>query len=191
MKQIVVINGHPNPNSFCRGLSEAYVEGAVGAGLNISQINIGDLDFDPILKRGFQERMELEPDLVLATNKILAADHLVWVYPMWWYSMPAITKGFIDRVFLPGTMFNSRGLKFPERLLKGKTGHIIVTADTPRWYDFLFMKSPSINQLKKGTLEFCGVSPVKTTYISPIKGSSDTFREKQLSKVKRLGDKGV
>ena len=107
---------------------------------------------------------------------------------MWWYSYPAIMKGFIDRTFLPGITFDYvEGKAFPKRLLKGKTARIIITADTPRWYDRLFMGSPALNQLKKGTLEFCGIKPVKVTYISTIKSSTEEFRSKWLRKVEQLG----
>jgi NAD(P)H dehydrogenase (quinone) len=85
---------------------------------------------------------------------------------MWWYGYPALMKGFIDRTFLPGITFQpTQGKALPKKLLKGKTARIIITADTPKWYNFLIMKSPAINQFKKGTLEFCGISPVKATYI--------------------------
>ncbi len=66
---------------------------------------------------------------------------------------------------------------------------MIVTADTPKWYDVLIMKRPAINQFKKGTLEFCGISPVKVTYITPIKDSSKAFREKWLENIHELGKK--
>lgn len=113
---------------------------------------------------------------------------MVWVFPTWWYGSPAIMKGFIDRVFLPGVTFEMapKG-SFPHKLLKGKSARIIVTSDTPRWYNDWFMKNPAVNQLKKGTLEFCGVSPVKITYISPIKHSAEEFREQWKEKVKKLG----
>ena len=109
---------------------------------------------------------------------------------MWWYGYPALMKGFIDRTFLPGMTFEPiEGKVLPKKLLKGKTGRIIITADTPKWYHSLFMKSPAINQFKKGTLEFCGISPVKVTYISPIKGSNVLFKENWLQKIALLGKK--
>jgi hypothetical protein len=63
---------------------------------------------------------------------------------------------------------------------------LIITADTPKWYDFLIMKKPAINQFKKGTLQFCGIHPVKVTYISTIKNSSSDFRIKWLEKISLL-----
>ncbi|GGZ32574.1 NAD(P)H dehydrogenase (quinone) [Echinicola pacifica] len=189
MKQVLIINGHPDKESFNYALSEAYTEGANKTNSIISQINITELEFNPNLQFGYRKRMELEPDLVLAIEKIKKADHIVWVFPMWWYGYPALMKGFIDRTFLPSiTYLPIEGKAFPEKLLKGKSARLIITADTPKWYDFLIMKSPTINQFKNGTLKFCGISPVKTTYIASIKNSSLDFREKWLKKVTLLGE---
>jgi putative NADPH-quinone reductase len=132
--------------------------------------------------------MELEPDLLEALDKIKAADHIVWVFPMWWFGYPAVMKGFIDRAFLPGITFKMiPGKSIPEKLLKGKTCRIIITSDTPRWYDRFFMHSPAIRQFKKGTLELCGVRPVKVHYIAPVKDAKPAFLQKHLDKVFKLG----
>lgn len=187
-KKILVISGHPDSESFNAALSEQYILGAQEVGAEVKQINIRDLQFNPNLAFGYRKRTELEPDLLEAIEMIKWADHLVWVFPMWWYGYPAIMKGFIDRVFLPGLTFEFiKGKPLPKKLLKGKTARMILTADTPRWYDLLFMKSPTINQFKKGTLQFCGFRPVKVTYIAPIKDSKESFRKKHLDKVRKLG----
>jgi len=189
MKQVLIINGHPDRHSFNYALSEAYIKGADKTNSTISQINIAELEFNPNLKFGYRKRMELESDLVIAIEKIKKADHIVWIFPMWWYGYPALMKGFIDRTFLPGITYQPIEEKaLPEKLLKGKSGRLIITADTPKWYDFLIMKSPAINQFKNGTLKFCGINPVKITYIAPIKNSNSDFREKWLKKVTLLGE---
>ncbi len=188
MKQLLVINGHPDKESFNYALSEAYIKGVIKNEAIISKINIADLNFNPSLEFGYRKRTELEPDLIQAIEKIKKADHIVWVFPIWWYSSPAIMKGFIDRTFLPGITYEfTEGKSMPKKLLKGKSARIIVTADTPKWYDYLFMKSPVINQFKKGTLEFCGFSPVDVTYIAPIRNSTPEFKNKWLKKVEVLG----
>lgn len=178
---------HALPYNYA--LADSYQKGASQSNAIISRIDIGALRFNPNLEFGFQKRTPLEPDLIQALDKIKNADHIVWFYPMWWYGSPAIMKGFIDRVFLPNIAFKYTGKPFPEKLLKGKTARIVVTADTPRWYDRWIMKRPSINQLKKGTLEFCGIKPVKISYIAPIKNSTDTRRQKWLRRVFELGIK--
>lgn len=190
MSQVLIINGHPDKQSFNRALAEAYQTGAAKTNTSVTTLNIGDLDFNPNLKFGYRKRTDLEPDLQDALEKIKKAQHIVWVFPMWWSGYPALMKGFIDRTFLPGITFQPiEGKPLPQKLLKGKTSRIIITSDTPSWYDYLYLRRPAINQFKKGTLQFCGISPVKVTYISPIKNSSDKFRDKWLKKVSLLGEK--
>jgi len=188
MKKIVIINGHPNRDSFNFALVDAYKDGAQVSGAEIRQITVADLDFNPNLQYGYRKRIELEPDLLEAWESIQWADHLVWVHPVWWGGLPAITKGFIDRLFLPGLAFKYRpNSVFWDKLLKGKTAHIITTIDQPSWYYHLFYGRPSVNQLKKSTLQFCGITPVKVTYIGIVKTAHETQRSKWLGKINKLG----
>ena len=187
---ILILNGHPKQNSFSDALCKAYQKGAEKSGAKVTLINIRDLDFDPNLTYGYKQEMELEDDLKVAIEAIKRCDHIPWVHPLWWYSYPAIMKGFIDRTFLPGITYQyQKGASMPKGLLKGKTARIICTADSPWWYYKFFMGSPATKQLKKGTLEFCGVRPVKTTYIAPIRQSTAAFRTKWLKKVEGFGEK--
>lgn len=104
--------------------------------------------------------------------------------------MPAKLKGFIDRVFLPSFAFKYReNSVWWDKLLTGKTAHIITTLDQPGWYYALVYGKPSINQLKKSTLQFCGVKPVKVTYIGIIKDAPESKRTQWLQHVKSTGEK--
>src|SRR5690554_2177989 len=107
-KKILIINGHPNETSFNFGLAKAYRKGAEESGAEIKEIVISKLQFNPNLQFGYQKRMDLESDLIDSWEKIKWADHLVWVHPVWWGGLPALTKGFIDRVLLPGLAFQYR-----------------------------------------------------------------------------------
>lgn len=190
MKKIVIINGHPNLDALNFALVKAYMAGALQSGAEVRHITIADLEFNPNLKFGYSKRMELEPDLLGAWEIILWADHLVWVHPVWWGGLPAIMKGFIDRLFLPGMAFKYRPDSiFWDRLLKGKTGHIITTLDQPGWYYRFFYGRPSVNQLKKSTLQFCGVTPVKVSYIGIVKTADENKRRKWIEKVRRMGER--
>lgn len=190
MKKILIINGHPNHQSLNFALAAAYRKGAVRAGAEVKEIIIRDLKFDPNLQHGYQKRTELEPDLLDAWNKIQWADHLVWIHPVWWGGLPAITKGFIDRLFLPGFAFQYRDNSvWWDKLLKGKTAHILTTLDQPTWYYGLIFGKPSVNQLKKSTLEFCGVKPVKVSYFGPVKSSDEKQRHLWLTSVENAGMK--
>jgi NAD(P)H dehydrogenase (quinone) len=188
MQKILIINGHPNPDSFNYGIAAAYKQGALTAGAEVKEIVVADLNFNPNLKFGYQKRTDLEPDLLDALEKIKWADHMVWIHPVWWGGLPAMLKGFIDRVFLPGFVFQYReNSVWWDKLLTGKTARIITTLDQPSWYYWLMFGRPSVNQLKKSTLEFCGVKPVKVSYVGPIRNSTAEFRAEQLKKIEQLG----
>lgn len=190
MKTILIINGHPNPDSFNHALAAAYRKGVESTGVRVETLDIQSLQFDSSLHYGFQKRMELEPDLLRAQELILKADHLVWIHPVWWGGLPAVTKGFIDRTFLPGFAFKYRpDSVWWDKLLKGKTARIITTLDQPGWFYRLMYGRPSVNQLKRSTLQFCGIKPVALTYIGPIRGSSPEKRAQMLQKAEKLGQK--
>ncbi|MEK6511006.1 NAD(P)H-dependent oxidoreductase [Myroides odoratimimus] len=188
MKRITVINGHPNKDSLNFSLVEAYIKGARDSGADVREITVAKMSFNANLQFGYQKRMELEPDLVKAIDDIKWADHLVWVHPVWWGGLPALLKGFIDRIFLPGIMYQYRENSLLwDKLLKGKTAHIITTLDQPGWYYRLMYGRPSVNQLKKSTLQFCGVSPIKVTYIGIVRNSKEEQRLKWIARVEQLG----
>lgn len=189
MKKILIINGHPDEESFNYGLADAYRKGAVKSGAEVKNVNIRELAFNPNLQFGYRKRTELEPDLLIAMDKLKWADHLVWVYPVWWGSVPAIMKGFLDRVLLPGFAYNKRkNSLWWDKLFTGKTSRIISTLDQPGWYYRLVYGSPSHKAMKRLTLHFIGVWSVKTTTIGPIRLSSQKFRQRWLDNVEKLGE---
>ena len=189
-KKILIINGHPDIESFNFALSASYKKGALKTNAEIKEINIRDLDFNPNLQFGYRKRTELEPDLLKAQEKLKWADHLVWIYPVWWGSVPAIMKGFLDRVLLPGNAFKKKEKSvWWDKYFTGKTSRLICTMDQPTWYYRLFNGSPTHSAMKKLTMNFIGVKSVKITSIGPLRLSTDTFREKWLRKVEKLGEK--
>jgi NAD(P)H dehydrogenase (quinone) len=189
MKKILIINGHPDKESFCFALAESYKKGADLAGADCKLVHLIDLKFNPILTFGYRKISVLEPDLVKMQAEITAADHLVFVYPNWWSTFPALLKGFIDRVFVPNFAFKYReNSVFWDKLLKGKTARLIVTMDTPWWYYWLINKNAGHNAMRIGVLEFCGIKPVKITVFTPIKSSDEAKRKKWLAEVEELGN---
>lgn len=187
-KRILVILGHPASESFCGALADSYVKGAEAAGNEVRLISLGNLSFDPVLHNGYATIQKLEPDLVAVQAAITWAQHIVFIYPIWWGAMPALLKGFIDRVFLPGFAFKYReGSQFWDRLLSGRSAHLLVTMDTPAWYFRWVYRMPGHNQMKRTILEFSGVKPVAVSSFGPIKGSSQQKREKWLAQVSAYG----
>ena len=187
-KKILLINGHPNEESFNSSISASYQKGAFLSGAEIEEVCIRKLNFNPNLQFGYQKRMELEPDLKEAQNKILWAEHIVWIYPVWWGSIPAIMKGFIDRAFLPGYAFeHKKNSVWWNKLLVGKSSRIICTLDQPNWYYKLIFRQPSHHMMKRTILNFCGIKPVRITALGPVNTSKNDRRQKWLAKVEKLG----
>lgn len=186
-KRVLVILGHPSTDSFCAALSATCVEANLNAGHEVRQLRIADLNFDPVLRDGFGPAQRLEPDLLQAQADILWAEHLSFIYPIWWGGIPALLKGFIDRVFLPGFAFKYRpGKAFPDKLLQGRTAHLLLTMDTPPWYYRWIYRMPGLHQMRSTTLAFCGITAVKTLMLGPILGSTVSRRERWLKQARRL-----
>lgn len=189
-KKILIINGHPDEESFNYGLSEAYKRGVLRSDAELKEIRIRELEFNPNLEFGYRKRTELEPDLLEAQEKLRWADHIVWVYPVWWGSVPAIMKGFLDRVLLPGFAFKKReGSVWWDKHFTGKTARLICTMDQPTWFYRIINRAPSHHAMRKLTMNFIGVKSVKITSIGPLRLSKSEFREKCLKKVEKLGER--
>lgn len=189
-KKILVIMGQPNRESFCGAIAETYAN-AASDNHEVKKLFLSDLKFDPILRAGFKSGQELEPDLAEAQKLILWAEHLVFVTPVWWGSVPALLKGFIDRIFLPGFAFKYHSNDpWWDKLLSGRTARIIYTADSPKFWLWFSHRDAAIRTLKNATLEFCGVKPVKTLCFPMIRKSTPEQREKWLKQTASIGKMG-
>jgi putative NADPH-quinone reductase len=187
MIKILVINGHPDKESFNTVIADRYIKTALDLGAEVRYLAIGTLNFNPNLQFGYRQRMELEPDLLKALEDIHWSDHQVWIHPIWWLGMPSIMKGFIDRTFLPGITFRSHKGQPTEGLLKGKTGRIITTAGdmTLEVYQNVY-KSSGLVQLRKGILEYCGVTVTQDNFIGPLGEFNATDYQEILENVEAI-----
>lgn len=194
-RRIFLLLGHPDKVGMCGAIADAYEAGAREAGHAIERMNIGEMQFDPILHKGYRERQELEPDLVRFQKLVADSDHFVIVYPVWWVGMPALLKGLFDRAWLPGSAFrymrmpNGTRSMFWHRMYQGKSARIFMTSGThPTLVRFL---PGNVNaQLKWGILWFAGFS-VRTRWFGPAETMSDAAKTRWLAEVKELGRRGA
>lgn len=186
--KILIILGHTYIGGLCDKLFESYIEGAKSGGHDIRSVRLGDLVFDPILHNGYREIQELEPDLKKVQDDILWAEHLVIIFPIWWSTVPAILKGFFDRIMLPGFAFRFRkNSSLWDKLLKGRSGHLIVTMGGINWFYNLYMRRSGVRTVRDGILGFCGISPVKVTQIDRSEKLSEKKREYWVNRIKKMG----
>ena len=191
-RNVFVFCGNPVEGSFCSEIARRYVASATAAGHACRAMAVGEMKFDPNLRYGYHQRMELEPDLLAAQEGIRWAEHLVFIYPTWWGSMPALMKGFVDRTFLPEFAFRYKpGSVFWDKLLKGRSARLIVTMDAPWWWDTIVNGATSRHTMAAPILKFSGVRPVKQTVFDQVRKSTPEKRAKWLEFVKRLGANGA
>lgn len=187
--KITVILGHPRVDSFGSALARAYVQGAIAAEAEVRLLCLSELAFDLHVTKPAPQDQFRETDLERAMETLAWAEHLVFVYPTWWATMPALLKGFLDRALLPGFAFHEDAASptgyVP--MLKGKSGQLITTMDSPKWvYRYLYGRAGD-RAMKHGILGFCGVRPVLSKWIPNVKSSSEKDRQAALEEVRLLG----
>ena len=187
-KKIYVLAGHPDTDSMCCQLADSYAKGATEAGHEVRRTNLGDMQFDPILHKGYRVIQELEQDLKKFQEDVKWCDHFVIIYPSWWSTMPALLKGLFDRAWLPGFAykFKPNGLGW-NKLLKGRTGRVFVTSDSaPLLARFIF--GDNTNEIQDGILWFAGIS-ARMKKCGPMKKISPENKAKWVLKFEKLGSK--
>ncbi|KWT67838.1 putative oxidoreductase [Comamonas testosteroni] len=169
-------------------MASTYADAARHAGAEVRLLELGEMQFDPILHHGYEHSQPLETDLRNAQLDITWAQHLVWVYPIWWGGLPALLKGFLDRIFLPGFAFKYRANSaLWDRLLAGRTAELLVTMDFPPWYYRWVQRQPGHRQMKQSILEFSGIRPVHVHSFGPVVKSSAAKRAAWVERVRMLG----
>ena len=188
-KNIVVLCGHPDKDSFTGIVADHYQAVAEDAGHTVMRVNIGELNFDPILHKVYIEIQHLEPDLLSLQDKFRAADHIVIIYPNWWCTMPAILKGLFDRFWLPGFAFNfNKQTKQIEKHLVGKTGRVIILSGSHSPFKTWWQFGDYTNEIQYGIMEFAGIRTNVSSY-GPCERVNDQVREGWLKEVENLGKK--
>lgn len=187
---VLIILGHPRVDSYCGAIANAYSKGAREAGTQVRQLDIAKLNFDPNVHTISPNQQFIEDDLLKAQEMILWAEHLVFIYPTWWGTIPALLKGFLDRVLTPGYSFNNcEGGTGYQGLLNGRSAQLITTMDTPPLVYRFFYRQPGRNAMERATLGFCGISPVHSMICGSVKASSLQMRGKWLEQAYRQGRK--
>lgn len=186
MARVVVIVGHARRETYCDALAEAYVRGAEAAGHEVVAFHTASMAFDPILRGAYRELQPLEPDLAQAHDAIAAADHLVLIFPLWLGTMPAIFKGFLERVLQPEIFQPARAGKFVTPW-KGKSARIVITMGMPAFIYRWYFGAHALKTLKHHILGFIGVAPIRSTLLGTIEGVSTQRRQRWLADMEALG----
>lgn len=141
MTKALVLFAHPCPESYGAALHDTVVTTLAGRGWDVDDCDLYAEQFQPVMseqeRRGYHDESQNIDPVRPYVERLLAADALIMVFPVWTYGFPAILKGFIDRVFLPGVSF-----KLVDGMLKPNLMNItrlaaVTTYGGSRWRTFL------------------------------------------------------
>jgi putative NADPH-quinone reductase len=192
-KNIVIIQGHPDPaaNRLCHALAAAYAKGAAEAGHNVSRIEVARLDFPLLRSKEDFENGKLPQKLLPGQSAIAGADHLVFIYPLWLGTLPALLKGFLEQVFRPGIAFTMTPKGGIVRHLKGKSARIVITMGMPALFYRWYFGAHGLKSFERSILKWCGVKPIRETLLGLAESGNAQKRQKWLQQMAELGRKGV
>ena len=157
--RILLIYCHPVPESYVAALRDAAVDGLRSAGHTVEVRDLYAEGFDPVLspreRRGYYDRATEGDTTASHVAALQAADALVLVYPTWWFGMPAMLKGWIDRIWLPGVAFRLGGRGVLQPLLTNiRSITVITTYGSPRWLLWL-VGWPDWRLVRRGIRTLC------------------------------------
>lgn len=191
MKHLIVY-AHPNPKSFNHAVLETLQQVYQAKGHALTVRDLYAEGFSPVLTPSDFAAMgqgRLPQDILREQEHIKNADFITFVYPIWWAGLPAILKGYIDRVFLKGFAYDY-GADGIVGLLKGKKAAIINTTGSPEpFYDQSGMIK-SMNQTgEQGIFGFCGMEVVAHLYFGGVPTSTPEQRQDMLQRIRDLAEK--
>jgi NAD(P)H dehydrogenase (quinone) len=185
----VIIYAHPGPKSFNRAILERVESILRKAKKTFEVRDLYASRFNPSL--GANEiypagHVKIPQDVEREQNFIREAAAMIFIYPIWWFGMPAILKGYIDRVFSEGFAYSIDGEKLTG-LLTGKKAVIINTTGGPRE---LFARTGYEEAMRKATdsaiIEFCGMEIVEHRYLYGVQSIDDAARKRMLDDLENI-----
>ncbi len=188
----VIVYYHPYNRSFCHALLEAAKEGAENAELEVDVIDLDAEKFDPVMSandlRGFVNHEMVDVQAKELFGRIRNADHMIMIFPIWWELMPAMVKGFIDKVVFPGSFYEQIQGGFDMlTLLPNLKVTIITTMNTPAlMYKFVY-KNAIYRAMVSGTFKKIGIRKVKWVNFGMVKFTKEETRQKWLKKTAQIG----
>ena len=193
MKTLIVYY-HPHEGSFCSAIRDAVISGLNTGGYEYKVIDLEKDCFDPVMHErdlgafvkagriGEDGLDGIDPLVRLYMNHLKWAEHLVMIFPIWWMTAPAMTKGFIDKVIFPAIAYDMDKGRLVSRLAIRKVT-IITTMNTPAdIYKDMFNNCIE-GSLIKGTFRQIGIEDVRWISLNGVKQATQDQRTEWLKDI--------
>jgi NAD(P)H dehydrogenase (quinone) len=157
----LVVIAHPLQDSLCHALAKHAIDSLRSAGHDVQTAHLYDQSFAPALtaaeRQSYYSAKFDARCLESEIQHLSEAEALVLIFPTWWFGLPAILKGWFDRVWAPGVAYDHAGDlgSIQPRLTKLRTALAITTLGSPWWVDCFVMWRPVQRQLKIALIGTC------------------------------------
>ena len=191
MSSITVVDAHPDPDRphLCHALADAYARGAERSGHRVHRVALAELDFPLLRSRAEWEAGKQNTPLALrsAQQWIASSDHLVFVFPLWMGTMPALLKAFVEQVLRPGVAIDYAS-GFPKPLFCDKTARLFVTMGMPTFAYRFYYRAHGLKAFRRNILRLVGVRPTRQTLYGMVDQASDSKCQRWLHNAELLGE---
>lgn len=190
MKVVIVFN-HPYEGSFGNAILNSVTKGLKGANHEVDLMYLDNDGFNPVMSKAdlqaFVEHKPVDPQVIDYNKRLEQADHLIFIFPIWWDLMPAMTKGFLDRVLTPGVVYDHhpRGFGLVPLLknLRGVT--IITTMNKPKIMYSLLIGNLIKKAMIKSVFKTMGYKNLKWLSYNMVKSVNQEKRVKWLTEIEK------
>jgi len=190
MKVVIVFN-HPYEGGYCNAILNAVTKGLQKATHEVDLMHLDNDGFNPVMSKAdlkaFVEHKPVDPQVIDYNERLEKADHLIFIFPIWWDLMPAMTKGFVDRVLTPGVVYDHhpRGFGLVPLLknLKGVT--IITTMNKPKIMYSMLIGNLIRKAMIKSVFKTMGYKNLKWISYNMVKSVSQEKRVKWLADIEK------
>lgn len=160
-----IVLAHPWHGSYNKAILDRVIEVIETKGESYRLIDLNKDGFDPVLKEEelklFSRGEAIDPLVKNYQEALQNTEKLIFIFPIWWYSGPAILKGFFDKVFLKGFAYENNGPLLKGKLQNIKSSLVITTSDGPSWFYRLFAGNPIKRVITGSTLKIVGIKRIK------------------------------
>tara|TARA_Y100000034_G_C6737671_1_gene327150 strand:+ start:59 stop:628 length:570 start_codon:yes stop_codon:yes gene_type:complete len=184
--KVLIVYAHPGSEGYCPMVLQQTVAKLNDKNIEFEVLNLYEMKYDPVLypeELYTKKPFEISKQNLEIQRKIKEVEKFIFIYPVWWGTMPAILKGFFEKVFTPGFAFNFKG-GVPIKLLKGKAV-VINTRGSPKVATW-FLGDTANKHIAKDILGFFGI----TTKTLSLYGAT-SLKDSKIEELSKLVDKAI
>jgi len=188
--KIAIVFNHPYEGSYCNAILSAVTKGLQNANHEIDLIHLDNDNFNPVMTsadlKAFKDKKPVDKKVMEYKLRLEQAEHLIFIFPIWWELMPALTKGFIDKVIFPGVAYdytNASNTLMKPLFTKLKAVTLITTMNTPGFLYRLLFGNAIKKAMLLGTFWKMGYKNRKWISFNQVKMVSQEKRTKWLTEL--------